>query len=75
MKKEAIVKHVLLLLVAVFAIALLSNCSATRDVSSKRNLMMLDTEDLPKNKAYYSKHNTKTRKASLRRYRKYNKRY
>lgn len=54
---------------------IISSC-ATTDVTGGRDkqksLMLIPNTQMHKNKAYYSKHNMKTRKAGIKRYKKNN---
>ncbi|MBN2863726.1 MAG: hypothetical protein JXN62_11215 [Bacteroidales bacterium] len=61
------------LFISVFVIMLVVlgsvSCSMSRKTQSElRGLMLLDNTHLGRNKAYYSKHNKKTRKDAYRKY-------
>jgi len=60
-------------LIIFMAAAILPGCVSTKkDTSQLRGLMLQDNLQMKRNRAYYSKHNIKTKKTAYRRYRKYN---
>jgi hypothetical protein len=65
--KRLIISVIILLLVAMA----LSSCATSRKNQSElRGLMLLNNLQLPRNKAFYSRHNIKTRNEAYRRYKK-----
>jgi hypothetical protein len=65
--KRLIISVIVLLLVAMA----LSSCATSRKNQSElRGLMLLNNLQLPRNKAFYSRHNIKTRNEAYRRYKK-----
>ncbi len=67
--KRLIISIIILLLMVVA----MTGCYPGRKAQSDlRGLMLLDNLQLKKNRAFYSKHNTKTRKEAFRKYRKNN---
>jgi hypothetical protein len=65
--KKLIISVIILLLVAMA----LSSCATSRKNQSElRGLMLLNNLQLPRNKAFYSRHNIKTRNEAYRRYKK-----
>jgi hypothetical protein len=67
--KRLIISIIILLLMVVA----MSSCYPSRKAQSDlRGLMLLDNLQLKKNRAFYSKHNSKTRKEAFRKYRKSN---
>jgi len=65
--KRLIISVLILLLVAM---ALTSCATSRKNHSELRGLMLLDNLQLGRNKAFYSKHNIKTRNVAYRRYKK-----
>jgi hypothetical protein len=65
--KRLIISVIVLLLLAMA----LSSCATSRKNQSElRGLMLLNNLQLPRNKAFYSRHNIKTRNEAYRRYKK-----
>jgi hypothetical protein len=65
--KRLIISVIVSLLVA---IALTSCATSRKNQSELRGLMLLNNLQLPRNKAFYSRHNIKTRNEAYRRYKK-----
>ena len=62
-------KYILILFMCLF----ISSCGISRrSYNESRGLMLLENTQLGRNKAYYSKANKKTRKAAVKKFRKYN---
>ncbi|MBN2666177.1 MAG: hypothetical protein JXR67_06680 [Bacteroidales bacterium] len=60
-------------LTCLMVIAVTTGCSSSRkNFHELKGLMLLSNLQLEKNKAFYSKHNTRTRNDALKRYRKNN---
>jgi hypothetical protein len=66
MKKLIISMFILLL----FVVALTSCATSRKSHSELRGLMLLDNLQLSKNKAFYSRHNIKTKNEAYRKYKK-----
>ena len=65
--KRFIISIIILLLIVVA----MAGCYPVRKSQNElRGLMLLDNLQLKKNKAFYSRHNTKTRNEAFRKYRK-----
>lgn len=67
-------KKLVISLIIILALGMaLPGCASARKTRSElRGLMLLDNLQLGRNKAYYSKHNIKTKKIAYRKYRKNN---
>jgi hypothetical protein len=65
--KRLIISVIVSLLVAM---ALTSCATSRKNHSELRGLMLLNNLQLPRNKAFYSRHNIKTRNEAYRRYKK-----
>jgi len=61
-----------LIFMALLAFALTGCAASKRNHSELRGLMLLENTQLKSNKAYYSKHNIKTKKDAYRKYRRNN---
>jgi hypothetical protein len=59
-----------ILILLVFAAAFTSCATSRKSQGELKGLMLLDNLKLPRNKAFYSKHNMKTRNMAYRKYRK-----
>lgn len=62
----------ILIFIGIFLFILIgSSCSSSKkSYSEKRGLMLLDNTQLDRNKAYYSKHNKKTKNKAYKKYKK-----
>jgi hypothetical protein len=68
MRRKIIAVTILSMLLIAF-----SGCAANRRYNGElRGLMLQDNVKLPRNRAYYSKHNIKTKKEAYRKYHKNN---
>jgi hypothetical protein len=67
--KRLIISVLVLLL---FAMVLTSCATSRKNQDELRGLMLLNNLQLPRNKAFYSRHNIKTRNEAYRRYKKNN---
>jgi hypothetical protein len=65
--KRLIISMFILLL---FVVALTSCATSRKSHSELRGLMLLDNLQLSKNKAFYSRHNIKTKNEAYRKYKK-----
>ena len=65
--KRLIISVLVLLL---FALALTSCATSRKNQNELRGLMLLENLQLSRNKAFYSRHNIKTRNEAYRRYKK-----
>lgn len=64
---------IIFVLVSLLTAIIVTSCSATRKSQDQlRGLMLQDNLQMKRNKAYYSKHNIKTKKAAYKRYKRYN---
>jgi hypothetical protein len=63
------------LLISLLVVLAFNSCATSRkNMSELKGLMLLENLQLKRNRAFYSKHNMKTKKEALRKYRK-NSRY
>jgi hypothetical protein len=67
---KRLIKSVIILLL--FVVALTGCYSSRKSQSELRGLMLLENLQLKKNKAFYSRHNIKTKKEAYRKYKKNN---
>lgn len=67
---KRLITSVLVLLL--FVLALTSCATSRKNQSELRGLMLLENLQLSRNKAFYSRHNIKTRNEAYRRYKKNN---
>lgn len=64
------------LLILLFILTAFAGCSASRkNYSELKGLMLLDNVQLGRNKAFYSKHNTKLRSDAFKKHRKNSRTY
>lgn len=67
---------IIILLISMAAAMLCSSCGSSRKYnSSLESLMLQENTKLRINRAYYSKHNVKTKKDAYRKYKKYRRGY
>jgi len=62
---------IFVIILMVLGISLVGCASSRRNNSELRSLMLQDNTRLDRNKAYYSKHNVKTRRVAYRKHRSY----
>jgi hypothetical protein len=69
-------KSIISILILLFIALIFSGCSASRkNYNELKGLMLLENLQLQRNKAFYSKHSTKSRNKAFKKYKKSNRVY